>query len=63
MDIQKLEKDLIFFNPGQSGTVFTYKAGYAVDSRMIDQAIDHLEYETESRIECVEERRGISRDM
>jgi hypothetical protein len=63
MDIQKLQKDLIFFNPGKSGTVFTYKAGYAVDNRMIDQAIDHLQYETENQVECVEERRGAPREM
>ena len=57
MENRKLEKDLIFFSPGQSGTVFTYKAGYFVDSGLIEQTAENLEYETENRVTWVEERR------
>jgi len=57
MENRKLEKDLIFYSPGQSGAVFTYKAGNFVDSGLVEQTADNLEYETETRVSWVEERR------
>lgn len=61
MDDKKLEKDLIFYTPGQSGSVFTYQKGFLVNSEIIDQTVDHLTYDTESNVEWVEERRSILR--
>jgi hypothetical protein len=63
MEIHKSEKNLIFYTPGQSGIVFTYLAGHAVDTQMINEAIEHLEYETECKVTCVEERRAMSRGL
>jgi hypothetical protein len=63
MEEKKLEKDLIFFNPGQSGSVFTYQAGFMVNDEIILTAQSHLEYETESPIAFVEERRRTPRTV
>ena len=63
MEDRKLDKDLIFFTPGKPGAVFTYKAGYAVNSDMLSQTVEHLEYDTENTIRWVEERRTIPRTM
>jgi len=57
MEIKKLERDVIFFNPGKSGAVFTYKAGFSLDSTLIDETVEHLEYDTENKVKWVEERR------
>lgn len=57
MENRKLEKDLIFYTPGQPGQVFTLKAGNFVDDQLINQTVDHLTDEMESRIEWVDERR------
>jgi hypothetical protein len=60
---RKLEKNLIFFNPGQAGAIFTYETGNKVDFDMIDSAITHLEYETENDVVCIEDRREKSRKV
>jgi hypothetical protein len=61
MDERKLEKDLIFYSPGQSGSVFTYQKGFLVNSEIIDQTVDHLKFDTEGHIEWVEDRRRVPR--
>lgn len=63
MEIPKLEKNLVFYNPGRSGVIFTYQAGHAADSQMIERAIGQLEYETDCEVECVEERRAMPRNF
>jgi len=57
MEARKLEKDLIFYVPGQEGTIFTFQAGNFIDSDLLSQTVSHLEQETETKIEWVEERR------
>jgi len=63
MQERKLEKNLIFFSPGKPGAVFTYQAGYLVNDDMLNQTVDHLEYDTENTIRWVEDRRTIPREM
>lgn len=63
METNIIEKDLIFYNPGQPGTAFTYSAGRHVNSEIITQAKEMLEYETENPIVCVEERREQARSV
>lgn len=61
MEDTKLDKNLIFFTPGKPGAVFTYQAGHAVNDDFLSQTVEHLEYDTESKIRWVEERRAIPR--
>jgi hypothetical protein len=63
MEDRKLDNDLIFYVPGKPGAVFTYQAGNAVNQTMLSQTVDHLEYDTGSKIRWVEERRAIPRAM
>jgi len=57
----KLEKDLIFYHAGEPGSVFTYQAGNLMNENMLKETLDHLKYDTERRVDWVEERRKISR--
>ncbi len=57
MESHKLEKDMIFFSPGQSGASFTYKNGNLINDEILEQLQSHLEYDTENEITWVEERR------
>ncbi len=57
MQNRKLEKNIIFYSPGKSGSVFTLMSGNFVDDHLIDQTVEHLEYEIESNVEWVDERR------
>ncbi len=61
MEQHKLEKDLIFFIPGQAGATFTYKSGNLINDDLIDQAKNLLKYETEKENEWVMERRAAPR--
>ncbi len=63
MITRKLDKDLIFFNPGQPGAIFTYKTGNTVNFDILDSAVRHLEDETEDDVVYIEDRRGKSREM
>jgi hypothetical protein len=57
MKQKKLDKDLIFYSPGEKGVVFTFKAGNFYDDHLVDQTVDHLQYETEIPIRWTEDRR------
>ena len=57
MEEKKLERDLIFFTPGKPGAVFTYRAGNTGNDTLLNQTVDHLEYDTDNHIQWVEERR------
>ncbi len=57
MEQKKLDKDLIFYSPGEKGAVFTFKAGNFFDDLLVDQTVNHLQYETENPISWTEERR------
>ncbi len=61
MEQHKLEKDLIFFIPGQPGVTFTYKTGNLINDDLIDQAKNILEYETEKENEWIMARRAAPR--
>ncbi|THB77383.1 MAG: hypothetical protein D3926_15575 [Desulfobacteraceae bacterium] len=58
-----LEKNMIFYNPGHKGTVFTLAANTYINQAMLDETIDHLEFETENPIEYVQERRAKPRPI
>ncbi|MCP4747527.1 MAG: hypothetical protein GY874_15495 [Desulfobacteraceae bacterium] len=63
MENKKLEKNLIFFSPGNRGALFTHKAGNLINDTIIHETMEILtsEMEAEGRIECVEERRLLPR--
>ncbi len=58
MEVRMLEKDMIFYNPGEEGTIFTLIAKNYVTPEMIEKTKDYLESETENSIKYVEERRA-----
>ncbi len=47
----------IFYIPGNPGAVFTYSAGFAMDSDLLSQTVENLEYGAEARDQWVEVRR------
>ncbi len=57
MEAHKLEKNMVFYNPGQPGAVFTFAASNFVTPELVQKTRDHLEYETENQIAFVEDRR------
>lgn len=57
----KIEKNMIFYNPGKPGSVFTYQAGHVLTDSEIREMMNHLEYDTGERVSWVEERRSIER--
>jgi hypothetical protein len=57
MEGRLLERDMIFYNPGKKGTAFTFAAEHFVTQDLLQQTVDHLEYETEGPINYIEERR------
>jgi len=62
MENRMLEKNLIFYNPGIKGSVFTLPEKTYVNSDLIKETKQHLEYDTEDTIRYIEERRTKSRD-
>ena len=63
MEGRIIEKDMIFYNPGIKGTAFTYAANHYVTPELLQETMEHLEYETERPIKYVEERRAKSRPI
>ena len=63
MEGRILEKDMVFYSPGTKGAAFTYAANHYVTPQLVQQTIEHLEYETEMPIQYIEERRAESRPM
>ncbi len=61
MEIKKLDKDLIFYIPGNPGAVFTYSAGFAMNNDLLIQTVEDLEYDAEAMVQWVEERRSAPR--
>ena len=58
-----LDKNLIFYNPGIKGTVFTLAAKTFVNPDLIKETKEYLEYETENSILYIEERRAKPRPI
>lgn len=54
---KKLEKNLIFYSPGEEGAIFTLKAGNFYDAPLIEQTVNHLQNETGGPIRWTEDRR------
>lgn len=61
MGAYKLEKDLIFYHAGEPGAIFTFNAGKLINETMLKETLNHLKYDTEKRVDWVEERRKIPR--
>lgn len=62
MENRMLEKNLIFYNPGVKGTVFTLAKKTYVNPDLIEETKQHLQYETDDTIRYIEERRAKPRD-
>lgn len=60
---KKLEKNMIFYVPGQSGAVFTYQAGNLMNEEILKNTMDLLEVDVEGPIKHVEERRLKTREI
>lgn len=58
MENRMLDKNLIFYNPGKNGTVFTLAAKTFVSTDLIQETKEYLEDETENPILYIEERRA-----
>jgi len=63
MKQKKLEKDLIFYSPGERGAVFTLKSGNFYDDHLLKQTVNHLKYDTEAPIIWTEDRRLTPRQV
>ena len=61
MERHKIERDLIFYNPGKPGSVFIYKSGHFLTDTDIHEMQEHLKYDTGLNVAWVEERRGYER--
>lgn len=60
---KKLEKNLIFYVPGQSGAIFTYQAGYLINDDILNDTMETLALEVDDPIQHVEERRLKPREI
>ncbi|WDP92728.1 MAG: hypothetical protein HUN04_24600 [Desulfobacter sp.] len=58
MERKMLEKNLIFYNPGMKGAVFTLAAKNYVSPDLVHQTREYLEYETEYPVNYTIERRA-----
>lgn len=57
----RLQKDLVFFHPGQSGPVFTCKVGTLMTEKILKKTLEHLKIVTEKKVDWIEERRRFPR--
>ena len=60
---KKLEKNLIFYVPGQSGAIFTYKAGYLINDEIFNDTMETLALEVDDPIHHIEDRRLKPREI
>lgn len=63
VESKKLEKNMIFYVPGQSGAIFTYQAGNLMTDEILNNTMESLAVDVESSIEHVEERRLKPREL
>ncbi len=63
LENKKLEKNLIFYVPGQSGSIFTYKAGYLINDEILSNTMETLALEVDDPIQHIEERRLHPREI
>jgi hypothetical protein len=57
VESKKLEKNLVFYVPGQSGAIFTYQAGNLINDEILTNTMETLALEVDDPIQHVEERR------
>lgn len=59
MENKKLEKNLIFYIPGQSGAVFTYQAGNVINDEILHNTMETLAADVDlaGPVKYIEERR------
>ncbi len=62
MESHKLGKDLVFYNDGKPGALFTYKSGNLINDEIMNKTLDDLHYDSEVDVKCVEERRAQPRN-
>ena len=60
---KKLEKNLIFYVPGQSGAIFTYQAGYFINDEILNDTMETLALEVDDPIRHIEDRRLKAREV
>ncbi len=58
MEGKMLEKNLIFYNSGMKGAVFTLASKNYITPELVQQTKEHLEYETEYPVSYTIERRA-----
>lgn len=63
MENKKLEKNLIFYVPGQNGAIFTYQAGYFINDEILNNTMETLALEVDDPIQYIEERRLKPREI
>ncbi len=57
MESHKLGKDLVFYNAGKPGALFTYKSGNLINDEIMNKTLDNLNYDSKMDVKWVEERR------
>lgn len=57
MESKMLESNMIFYVPGQSGAIFTYRAGNLMNDEILNNTMESLAFEVKGEIAHVEERR------
>jgi hypothetical protein len=63
LENKKLEKNLIFYVPGKSGAIFTYKAGNFINDELLTNTMETLALEVDDPIQHIEERRLKPREI
>ncbi|MCP4551377.1 MAG: hypothetical protein GY834_04910 [Bacteroidetes bacterium] len=63
MDGYSLNKDLIFYNPGNSGAIFTYPANHHITVKQLLHSQEFLVHETNNTIVYIEDRRAKPRHL
>jgi len=58
---KRIEKDLIFYHPQKTGSLFCYTAGSEVNFEVVYKAVSRLEKETQKNVACILERRKFAR--
>ncbi len=57
MDGRMIKKNLVFYSPGKPGVLFTFIANHYISYELLRQTTELLQYENDTSVEYVEERR------
>lgn len=58
MDGYSLNKNLIFFNPGNPGAIFIYPANHHITVKQLLKTQEYLVHETNNPVVYIEDRRA-----